>query len=119
MYLAILDQVQSPPGYTVAMLRRQIANWLLKYPHRMAPYWEPIRSDYVSYEHWVRGIDSGRCWGDETVLIALTMMWNVSVTVVRADAVTPIQHREENPDIMLLGNGRISENNNTHFVSTR
>ena len=118
MYSSIIRQIDAPLTFNSMMLRKQVALFALKNPVLMLPYVERILIDTPSYEHWVHGIASGQLWGDETVLIAISLMWNVAITVIGYNGLVPIQHTRANADIYLLGNGDITQGDNTHFSGT-
>jgi hypothetical protein len=79
-------------------------------------FFAPIKFEEVSYENWVRGISDKRLWGDETVLIAITKMWNIAISVVTASGITAICHTKEVADIYLVANGPL--HNVSHFSSS-
>ena len=118
MYAAVLEQVAHPTNYSVTDFRRQIAHYLLTHPHQLNPFYENISGDYENYEDWVRGVHIPRTWGDETVLIAIALMWNVSISVIFPDEVLKMQHNRDVADIYLLGNGECKQGTNTHFSAT-
>jgi hypothetical protein len=117
MYAAVLEQIDfSMRTFTPLMFRRQIGLYLLRNADFMEPFFDVIKIDEVSYEGWVRGIVDRRLWGDETVLIAISNMWNVSITVVTPQGIYPIYHDKRQPDIVIMTNGPM--NKMSHFSST-
>jgi hypothetical protein len=64
-----------------------------------------ILIDERSFEGWVRGIETGDVWGDETVIIAVSLMWNIPISVITINGIMPVFHDEAEPTILLLGNG--------------
>ena len=105
MYNAVLRQCALPADYTVKMFRCQIALYALKNPHKLKRYVDLITTDELSYQGWVRGIQSGRIWGDETVLVTISLMWNISISIVTSKGIQDIYHAEDCPDIVLVWNG--------------
>ena len=83
----------------------------------MYPYYELIAHDCPSYQHWVLGIDSGAVWGDETVMVAISLMWNIAITCVTPQGLVPIHHRRRRADVYILCNGAPG-GDNYHFSAT-
>jgi hypothetical protein len=101
-----------PPAF-----RRQIALYCLRHADELDEYFAPIKFDEVSFEGWVRGMADQRLWGDETVLVAITKMWNIAITVVCPDGIYPVYHTKENADIYIVANAPLGPTVK-HFSST-
>jgi hypothetical protein len=116
MYNAVLCQIQRPREFDESKLRRQLELFALSYPYILRPFVDHILLDELSYEGWVRGIGSKQVWGNETVLIAISLMWNVSISIMTPTSVFPVYHNEKVPDIVIMANGE--KGDMTHFSGT-
>ena len=104
LYWAILKQMCIPATYMVDMFCHQIAHYMLLYPSKLYPYIQLILHDELLYEGWVQGILDQSIWGDESMLITISMMWNVLITVVDPEGIHNIHHQSSIHHIMLLAN---------------
>jgi hypothetical protein len=96
----------------------QVALYCLRNAHKLKKFFDPIEIDEVSYEGWVRGIASGRLWGDETVLTVISHMWNVAISVITPLGVYDIYHTKNAADIYIIANGPMGGNLTSHFSGT-
>lgn len=126
MYDAILSQVVHPISYTSTHLRHQILMFImdnaeqflqLQGDHIQAVYGVPAVDDEqahggpFSLVTWLQHQSRAETWGDGIILYAVSLMWDVTLSVVSFDGwrVTPFRHEYAGlsvVDILLLFNGR-------------
>ena len=64
------------------MFHHQIVHYALSYPSELYPYVQLILHDELLYDRWVQGILDWSIWGDESMLMVISMMWNIPIMVV-------------------------------------
>jgi len=116
---AVLHLVTHPAAIDAVALRRQLAVYCLMNPHQITPYFSLIAAEAGTYENWVRTILCTDTWADETMIIALSHMLNVSITLIMQDGVFRIQHTMEEADLYIVGNGSYRLGDNSHFTAAR
>ena len=83
LFRAILRQVYYPKGYTIDMFRRQVVYYMAKhcefFSHRAKLILQELN---LSYQAYLLGIASGEIWGDSVILLAISIMFNISITVL-------------------------------------
>ena len=83
---------------------QQLAYYMVKWPQRFYDIVRPFLGTH-SYESYVKNIFHGIKFIDYKVITAvITKMWNLAITIVSPDGVTPFYHQNENPDIVLICN---------------
>jgi hypothetical protein len=124
MFEALLLQVEHPASYTAEHLRRQVVMFCAENPDLiLASQIEQIRGLYseggregeqahpgpFSYRDYLTWMSQRNTWGDQVVLAAVSMMWDVTISIVDAslDIHLPIRHQRplQNADIVLVYNG--------------
>ncbi len=123
LYDAILDQLDHPKAYTAAMLRMQTALHMMKDVFYLYPHLKPILQKLnMSFESFILNIITGTVYGDALVLATITRMFNIKITVLSPEYVTPwrVFHKSGNPNVILIFNGGDFSSNVpvTHISST-
>ena len=107
-YKAILHQLHYPSGYTIQMFRHQIGYYLAKHCEFFAQKAEYIlKSLNMSYQAYILNVATGQIWGDAVILTAISIMFNVSITIYAPCYTHPwkIHHDSKKPQIVLIFNG--------------
>ena len=109
MLHAILKQMYVPNNYTVKDFRSQISAFMACEVH----YFYPWMSNYLNqkgltYESYIIGVSLGDISADQFMLLAITRMWNISISILSPafNTIWNLFHESKNPSIVIIGNGR-------------
>ena len=113
MLRAILKQMYVPNNYTVKDFRSQISAFMAREVH----YFYPRMSNYLNqkgltYESYIIGVSLGDISADQFMLLAITRMWNISISILSPafNTIWNVFHESKNPSIVIIGNGREFDN---------
>ena len=123
---SIMAQLHVPKKFTSNVMRHQLASYFIEntdflYP-KMNSYLQLNKLTFLSY---VMGIYHGSIFGEEFIIGAIAMMFNIRITVISPyfnDLWHIFHDGLEEPGIILLVNGshfRSEPDNISHFTSTR
>ena len=100
LFQSVLRQLDAPAEYTALHLRRQVVYWICQHPrlflesqreqlrglYGFAPQVgeEPHGGPYSLKGYLLKQLQA-TTWGDQCMLAALCMMWDLSATVLHAD----------------------------------
>jgi hypothetical protein len=129
-----LDQITHPEDYTPDHLRVLVIYWMASHPDVVLRSQAPqIMVMYTgeaaegeeggqappgpfSYQQYLSYMLREGSWGDQVVIMALSMMLGATITIINVDGLYPLgfrHHRSlEDTDIVLIYNG------GTHYVGT-
>ena len=116
LFASIRRQLAVPFEYTNAHLRREVVHYLATHIQEYSPDLIPlVRAIYGSGDpntypqsicSYFQDLLTQRFWADEIVLKALSLMYNITITVLRADNGAEIRVRHRRPisevDIVLV-----------------
>ena len=114
---AVLVQLRKPgdEGFTETTFRhiiaRELASKYIKFKANIKNYLGLLN---MSYKTYVKAVYSGDIWCDKFMLLAIALMFNISITIVSPVLATPwkIGHKEYGGAIILVANG-------IHFGTTK
>ena len=116
MFTAPMKQCSLNRNWTVEDMRHQIAYFMSKMPEQFYQY-SLAYLHGQSFQSYILNIWAGLCYGDELCLGCLAHMWNLKITVISPHLPDiKIFHQEEDPDIILVHNGR--DDLEGHYSST-
>lgn len=117
MFTAPMTQLRLNPTFTQLDLRRQIAYFMAKLPEQFFGYADAYLEGQ-SFQSYIMNIWNGKSYGDALCLGVLAHMWNLKITVISPNSPDALifHHDEEDPDIILVHNGR--EDLEGHYSST-
>ena len=113
MLRAILKQMYVPNNYTTKDFRSQISAFMAREVHyffpRMCNY---LNQKGLTYESYIIGVTLGDISADEFMLLAISRMWNISISILSPafNTIWNIFHESKNPSIVIIGNGREFDN---------
>ena len=123
---SIMAQLHVPKKFTSNVMRHQLASYFIEnvdflYP-KMSSY---LQSNNLTYLSYVMGIYHGSIWGDEFIIGAIAMMFNIRITLISPyfnDLWHIFHDGLEEADIILVVNGShfgSEPDNISHCTSTR
>ena len=79
LFAAYLSNVETPEGYTVLMLHRQLVAFVL---NNSSWFQDKIHPENESMESYLHNLASGLSFGDCHCLEILSVMWHMTVSIV-------------------------------------
>ena len=115
---AVCDQTQINPNWTIPENRQTLGFYLAKLPKQFFMFAEAYCTEQ-SYESYVRNFFNGHSYGDELIAGVWGHIWNMKITIISPyyDDLKVFHTDEENPDIVIVHNGRADEDG--HYFSTK
>lgn len=108
VYRAVLDQINHPRGFTSTMLRAQTAYYIARQSFHFERYLHEFLLDAnMTLESYINNVFTGHIWCDRIIIGAISMMFNVPITVLSPTYAQPwkVFHNTAHPGIILIANG--------------
>ena len=66
----------------------------------------------INFESYIIGVSLGDISADQFMLLAITRMWNISISILSPafNTIWNVFHESKNPSIVIIGNGREFDN---------
>ena len=102
-----------PNNYTVKDFRSQMGAFMAREVHyfysRMSNY---LNQKGLTYESYIIGVSLDDISADQFMLLAITRMWNISISILSPafNTIWNVFHESKNPSIVIIGNGREFDN---------